>query len=83
MAKNEKTSKRVAKIASRIMSYKGELGDVRAHNRIIVEAATAKVPANEARNELALETIPFRLSDIRALAASVLTQAPDRPKKKR
>lgn len=65
MARNEKTSKRVAAIAGRVLAI--------------------KAPADEevlVFDKIADKIVRLRWRDVRALAASALTQAADKPKKK-
>lgn len=66
MASNEKTSKRVARIAARILSSQ--------------TSAREEITAWDAKGE---NLIHFKWADIRALAASALTQVADKPKAKR
>ncbi len=66
MSKNEKTSKRVAAIAGRIMAVKAIPRDY------CVIFDTKKDDA-----------VVLQWTDLRALAASALTQAADKPKKAR
>ena len=63
--RNEYTSARIAKIAGRVMKAKSLLNSA----RLYIEIAGA------------MEPLVFTFGDIRALAASALTQAPDKPAK--
>lgn len=70
MARNEKTSKRVAAIAGKVLAVKPETpGET---TWIITDTKTGNI-------------VTFYWRDIRALAASALTQAPDKkaPKAKK
>ena len=67
--KNERTSKRVATIAGKVMALKG------------VANATVQL-YTERTGRFSLTDIGIKWRDIRALAASALTQAADKKKKK-
>ena len=69
MSRNEKTSKHVATIAADVMNIQAMGGDV-----VLFYSDTLDRPH--------LDFIPMKWQDIRTLAASCLTQAPDKPKRK-
>lgn len=68
MARNEKTSPRVAAIAARILAIKTEDPTFRDNVWNILNVKTGKI-------------VRVKWTDVRSLAASALTQADDKPKK--
>lgn len=77
MKKPEVTGKKVAAIAGRVLERLGEFPDA---THIWIQVPVAKVNDN---NPLGFTLYGvFPVADLKALAASALTQSPDRPKRK-
>lgn len=74
--KNERTSKRVAAIAGRILRHFAEPGNIDCDDSGIA------MVMNSSRSTYIAPIENVTVADLKALAASALTQSPEKPKRK-